>query len=154
LLDGATVVHLVAVAAVLGACRALFEPAEDAILPPLVPDEQLATAIAANSARPSIGQMTGTAPGGGFFRPTPRAPFLLDLVTHLVAFTTLVFLRAPVRQPTPAPLRRLGREITEGLRWLWQRREIRVTTACAVALNLLFAAYYLVVIILAQRQGT
>lgn len=154
LLDGATVVHLVAVAAVLGACRALFEPAEDAILPSLVPDQQLATAIATNSARSSIGQMGGTALGGVLFGLTRWAPFLLDLVTHVVAFVTLVFLRVPPREPVRAPLRHLGREITEGLRWLWQRREIRVTTACAVALNLFFAAYYLVVIVLAQRQGT
>jgi predicted MFS family arabinose efflux permease len=154
LLDGATVAHLVAVAAVLGACRALFEPAEDAILPSLVPDEQLATAIATNSARSSIGQMGGTALGGVLFGLTRWAPFLLDLVTHAVAFITLVFLRVPPRAPTPAPLRNLGHEIAEGLRWLWQRREIRVTTACAVALNLFFAAYYLVVIVLAQRQGT
>lgn len=154
LLDGATVVHLVAVAAVLGACRALFEPAEDAILPSLVPDQQLATAIATNSARSSIGQMGGTALGGVLFGLTRWTPFLLDLVTHVVAFITLVFLHVPPREPVNAPLRHLGREITEGLRWLWQRREIRVTTACAVALNLFFAAYYLVVIVLAQRQGT
>lgn len=154
LLDGATIAHLAAVAAVLGACRALFEPAEDALLPLLVPDTQLATAVATNSARSSIGQMAGTALGGVLFGLTRWAPFLLDLVTHLVAFTTLLFVRAPQRKAEPAPLRHLGREITDGLRWLWQRREIRVTTACAVALNLFFAAYYLVVLVLAQRQGT
>jgi MFS family permease len=154
LVDGATIIHLVAVAAVLGACRALFEPAEDAILPSLVPEPQLATAVATNSARSSIGQMAGTALGGVLFAVTRWAPFLLDLLTHVIAFTTLVFLRAPARVPERAPLRKLGQEITEGLRWLWQRREIRVTTACAVALNLFFAAYYLVVVVLAQRRGT
>lgn len=152
---GATVIHMTAVAAVLGACRALFEPAEDAMLPTLVPDSQLATAVATNSARSSIGQMAGTALGGVLFGLTRWAPFLLDLVTHVVAFTTLVFMRLPAREPTTrAPLRHLGREITEGLRWLWQRKEIRVTTACAVTLNLFFAAYYLVVIVLAQQHGT
>lgn len=153
-LDGATVIHLVAVAAVLGGCRALFEPAEDALLPALVPDTRLATAIAANSARSSIGQMAGTALGGVLFGLTRWAPFLLDLLTHVVAFTTLAFLRAPARRSAPAPPHRLWHEIGEGLRWLWQRKEIRVTTVCAVALNLFFAAYYLVVIVLAQRQGT
>jgi predicted MFS family arabinose efflux permease len=154
LLDGATVGHLVVVAAVLGACRALFEPAEDALLPSLVPEPQLATAVATNSARSSIGQMAGTALGGVLFGVSRWAPFLLDLVSHVVAFTTLAFLRAPARQAEPAPLGRLGHEIREGLRWLWQRREIRVTTLCAVALNLFFAAYYLVVVVLAERRGT
>jgi len=154
LLDTASVVHLAAVAAVLGGCRALFEPAEDAILPTLVPEKQLATAVATNSARSSIGQMTGTALGGVLFGLTRWAPFLLDLLTHVFAFTTLLFLRVPPRETTRAPLRRLGHEITEGLRWLWQRREIRVTTMCAVALNLFFAAYYLVVVVLAEQRGT
>jgi predicted MFS family arabinose efflux permease len=151
---GATVLHMVAVAAVLGACRALFEPAEDASLPSLVPDEQLATAIATNSARSSVGQMAGTALGGVLFGVARWAPFLLDLVTHVVAFVALLFVRMPAREVTPAPLGHLGREITEGLRWLWQRREIRVTTVCAVALNLFFAAFYLVVVVLAERRGT
>lgn len=60
----ATVPHMFAVAAVLGACRALFEPAEDASLPRIVPEPQLATAVSLNAARSSIGQMTGTALGG------------------------------------------------------------------------------------------
>jgi MFS family permease len=152
LLDGATVVHLAAVAAVLGACRALFEPAEDALLPSLVPESQLATAVATNSARSSIGQMAGTALGGVLFGLSRWAPFLLDLVSHVISFVTLAFLRTPARAPaetTPA----LGHEIVEGLRFLWHRKEIRVTTLCAVTLNLFFAAYYLVVVVLASHRG-
>ncbi|TDV57556.1 MFS transporter [Actinophytocola oryzae] len=152
LLDGVSLLHLAVVAAVLGGCRALFEPAEDALLPSLVPESRLATAVATNSARSSIGQMAGTALGGVLFGVARWAPFLLDLVTHVVAFVMLAFLRAPTRPPAESPA--LGREIAEGLRWLWQRGEIRVTTACAVALNLFFAAYYLVVVVLAERQGT
>jgi MFS family permease len=154
LLDGATVVHLAAVAAVLGGCRALFEPAEDASLPALVAESQLATAVATNSARSSVGQMAGTALGGVLFAVARWAPFLLDLLTHVIAFVTLLFLRLPARVVEPAPLRRLGPEITEGLRWLWRHKEIRVTTVCAVVLNTFFAAYYLVVIVLAQQRGT
>jgi MFS family permease len=153
LLDGATVVHLAAVAAVLGACRALFEPAEDASLPALVAEEQLATAVATNSARSSVGQMAGTALGGVLFAVARWAPFLLDLLTHVIAFVTLLFLRLPARVVEPAPLRRLGPEITEGLRWLWRHKEIRVTTVCAVVLNMFFSAFYLVVIVLAQHRG-
>jgi len=153
LLGVAGVAHMAVVAAVLGGCRALFEPAEDAILAAIVPEAQLATAVATNSVRSSVGQMAGTALGGVLFGVTRWAPFLLDLVTHVFAFTTLLFVRAPARETTRAPLRHLGREIGEGLRWLWQRREIRMTTGCAVALNFFFAAYYLVVVVLAQRRG-
>lgn len=146
--------HMVAVAAVLGACRALFEPAEDATLPALVPEPRLATAIAANTARSSVGQMAGTALGGVLFAAARWAPFLLDLLTHVVAFAALLFVRVPAREVRPAPLGRLGHEIAEGLRWVWRRPEIRVTALCAVVLNLFFAAFYLVVIVLAERRGT
>ncbi len=149
----ATIPHLVAVAAVMGVCRALFEPAEDACLTNLVPDTQLATAIAMNSARSSLGQMTGTALGGILFAVGRWVPFLLDLLTHCAAFVTLLFLRVPPREWQPTPQRHLGREIAEGLRWVWQRREIRVTALCAITLNLFFSAFYLIVIVLAHGRG-
>jgi MFS family permease len=151
--DIATVPHMVAVAAVMGVCRALFEPAEDACLPRLVPEEQLATAIAMNSARSSLGQMSGTALGGILFAIGRVVPFLVDMATHCAAFVTLLFLRVPPRQWEPTPERHLGREILEGLRWVWQRREIRVTALCVIMLNLFFSAFYLVVIVLAHRRG-
>ena len=58
------------------ACAAaLFEPAEDAVLPTLVPDEQLSTAVAMNSARSSLGQLSGTAAGGFLFAVGRFVPF-------------------------------------------------------------------------------
>ncbi len=144
--------HMVFVAAVLGVCRALFEPAEDACLPRLVPDEQLATAVAMNAARSSLGQMAGTALGGALFAVFRWLPFLLDLVTHCLAFVALLFLRVPPREPvTDRP--HFVREMVDGLRWVWLRREIRVTAFCAVVLNLFFTAFYLVVIVLAEARG-
>jgi MFS family permease len=149
----ATVPHLVAVAAVFGACAALFVPAEDACLPTLVPDEQVATAVAMNSARSSLGQLTGTAAGGALFAVGRVVPFVADMLTHAMAFTGLLFLRVPAREVHPEPLRRLGPEIAEGVRWVWRQRQIRVTALCAVVLNLFFSAFYIVVIVLAQQRG-
>jgi uncharacterized protein YbdZ (MbtH family) len=36
---------------------------------------------------------------------------------------------------------------------VWQQRHIRVTALCAVVLNLFFSAFYLIVIVLAERRG-
>ncbi|ROP36114.1 MFS transporter [Saccharothrix texasensis] len=150
--DAVTIPHVMAVAAVLGVCRALFEPAEDACLPRLVPESQLATAVAMNSARSSLGQMAGTALGGLLIAVARWLPFLVDLVTHVVAFVALLFLRVPPTAPVEAhpPLLR---SIGEGLRWVWSRREIRVTALCAVVLNLFFTAFYVVVIVLVEGRG-
>lgn len=153
-LDVFNIAHLVGVAAIMGVCRALFEPAEDACLPRIVPDDQLSTAIAMNAARSSLGQMAGTALGGWLFAVGRLVPFVANLATHALAFVTLLFLRVPPQEPlahdaTP----NLRREIVEGLRWVWHRPEIRVTALCAVTLNLFFYAYYLVIIVLAQSRG-
>jgi len=148
-----TIAHMVAVSVVMGVCRALFEPAEDASLPNIVPDSQLATAIAMNTARSSVGQMAGTALGGLLFAVGRWVPFLLDVITHLIAFVAILFIRMPARVVTPVADAHLGREILEGLRWVWSRREIRVTALCVIALNLFFSAFYLVVIVLADRRG-
>ncbi|MGM1060726.1 MFS transporter [Saccharothrix sp. Mg75] len=147
-----TVAHMVAVAVVLGVCRALFEPAEDASLTRLVPESQLGTAIALNTARSSLGQMSGTALGGLLFAVTRWLPFLVDMVTHVVAFVALLFMRVPPSERVAARPH-MVREIGEGLRWVWSRAEIRVTALCAVVLNLFFTAFYLVVIVLVQRGG-
>ena len=149
----ATVVHMVVVAAVLGVCTALFEPAEDATLAALVPPEQLGAAVAANAARTSLGQLAGTAAGGFLFAVARVLPFAVDVLTHVVAFVTLSFLRVPARTREPGPVSRLGPEMVAGLRWVWQHRVIRSTTLYAVVLNLFFSAFYLVVIVLAQRRG-
>jgi MFS family permease len=150
--------HLVAVAAVFGVCAALFEPAEDATLPNLVPPEQLPTAVALNSGRASLGQLSGTAAGGFLFAVGRFVPFAVDTVTHSLAFVALSLLRVPraavsAEDEDPPGDRHFGREMAAGLRWVWGQRHIRVTALCAVVLNLFFSAFYLVVIVLAQRRG-
>ncbi|HSV65998.1 MAG TPA: MFS transporter [Mycobacteriales bacterium] len=149
----ASMPHMVAVAAVIGVCAALFAPAEEASLPSLVSGEQLGTALAMNSARASLGQLTGTAAGGFLFALGRSVPFAVDAITHTMAFVGLAFLRVPRREVPPAPARHLGREIATGLRWVWEHRHIRVMLLCAVVLNLSFSAFYLIIIVLAQARG-
>ena len=150
----ATLAHMVAVAAVIGVCAALFVPAEEATLPNVVPPEQVASAVALNAARGSLGQLSGTAVGGFLFALGRAVPFLADLVTHTLAAGALALLRLPPRPaPAAAGNRHLGREMLEGLRWVWSRPHIRVTALLAIVLNLFFSAFYLVVIVLAERRG-
>lgn len=145
--------HLIAVAAVFGVCAALFEPAEDASLPNLVPAEQLPTAVSLNAARSYLGHLSGTAAGGFLFAVGRFVPFAADVLTHTAAFGAVAFVRLPRREVPPQPVSRIGREIADGLRWVGRQRHIRVTALCAVVLNLFFAAFYIVVIVLARGRG-
>jgi uncharacterized protein YbdZ (MbtH family)/MFS family permease len=146
-------VHVIAVAAILGICGALFEPAEAASLPNVVPDEQLSTAVAMNAARSHLGQLSGTAAGGFLFSIGRFVPFAVDMVTHGLAFVALLFLRLPPRPVIREPVGHLGAEMVAGLRWVWRQRPIRLVALCAVGLNLFFSAYYIVIIVLAVQRG-
>ena len=150
----ANVAMMIAVAAVMGLCRALFEPAEEASLPRLVTVDQVPSAVAMNAARSSAGQLSGTALGGFLFALGRMVPFVFDVIAHVVAFTALLFVRLP---PKPIEHRaatpHLGREIVAGLRWVWRQPHVRITAVCAICLNLFFSAYYLVIIVLADSRG-
>lgn len=154
LLNVVSVVHLVVVAAALGVCTALFEPAEDASLPNVVPDDQLPSAVSLNSARTNLAQLSGTAVGGFLFGIGRFVPFVVDALTHVISFFALMFFRVPPREiQSEKQERHLGREIAAGLRWVWQHRPIRVISLCAVGLNLFFTAYFIVIIVLAEARG-
>lgn len=148
-----SIAHMVVVAAVLGVSGALFEPAEDACLPNLVPAEQVSTAVAMNSARSGLGQLAGTAAGGFLFAVGRAVPFAVEVVTHALAFAGLVFLRVPPREQRREPVRALHHEIVTGLRWVWRLPPVRVTMLCAVVLNLFFSAFYIIIIVLAEQRG-
>ncbi|CAM3627202.1 MFS transporter [Kibdelosporangium persicum] len=149
----ATVSYMVTVVVVLGVCRALFEPAEDASLPKLVPPEQLSAAVAMNTARGYVGQLSGTALGGVLFALRRWVPFAVEAVAHVAAFFMLLFLRLPAQERKPAPAGSFHREVLEGMRWVWRQRLIRMIAVCAIGLNFFFQAFYLMVIALAQQRG-
>ena len=149
----ATVAQLAVVAAVMGVCGALFRPAENACLPNIVPVEQLPNAVAMNAARAYIGNLSGTAAGGFLFALGRFVPFAADFCTHGTAFVALCFVRIPKRTVAPQPIRQLGTEMLEGLRWVWRQPHIRATAWCAAVLNLFFTAFYVVIIVVAQLRG-
>lgn len=148
-----SVPQLIVVAAVTGVCAALFDPAENASLPTLVSSEQVPTAVAMNTARASLGQLSGTAAGGFLFAVGRFVPFATEMFTHLGALAVLPFVRLPPRPARTEPQGHIGHDIAEGLSWVWGQRPIRVTAMCAVALNLFFTAFYLTVIVTAREHG-
>lgn len=145
--------QLVVVAAIIGVSAALFVPAEDAALPDVVPDEQLPKAVAMNTARASLANLSGTAAGGFLFAVGRVVPFAVDMVGHALACCGLAFLRLPAREINRQPISQLHTEMLEGLRWVWRERFIRVTTLCAAVLNLFFSAFYIIIIVVARERG-
>lgn len=149
----AGVIHMVVVAAVSGVCGAMFDPAEEACLPNVVPAEQLSTAVSMNAARGYLGGLSGTAVGGFLYAIGTFVPFAVNVLTRIMGFFALLFLRVPPRDVRPEPLSRLRHEVASGLRWMWRHRPVRVIGLLAVGLNMFFTAYFIIIIVLARGRG-
>jgi predicted MFS family arabinose efflux permease len=106
-----------------------------------------------NAARSQLAALSGTAAGGFLFAVAKFLPFAGDALTRILGIIALLFLRMPPREVRPEPFSRLGREVATGLGWMWRRRPIRIIAFFAVGLNLFFAAYFVIIIVLAQARG-
>jgi DHA3 family tetracycline resistance protein-like MFS transporter len=121
--------HMMVIAAFYGAGTAFFGPAFDAIVPDLVPEDQLTQANSLDQfVRPAAYRMLGPALGGWLiaaFGGKPGEAFLVDGATFAASVVCLLLMRA---HPVPAQGERSASmlsEIREGFRyvktqvWLW-----------------------------------
>ena len=156
--DGLTLPHLLVAAVVEGAALAATFPAEEAALPQVVGQDQLATALALNNARVSAGQVLGNTLGGVLIGLSRTLPFVLNAALGLLSTIALLFVRIPRSRPGPdsgpAEPAAFWRNMAAGVRWVVAQPVIRLTSSCAVVLNLVLSAVLLIVIIRAEQQGT
>jgi MFS family permease len=127
--------HLIAMAAVFGAGTAFFGPAFDAIVPEIVPEQQLTQANALDQfVRPAAWRMLGPAMGGWIveaFGGRTGAAFVADAMTFLASVVFLALMHCTSRPPTlaehpdEADAESPWAQIREGFRyvrsqtWLW-----------------------------------
>jgi MFS family permease len=139
-----------------GAATATMMAAGEAMVPDLVPEERLSSAVAMNSARTYGGQLAGTSAGGFLLAVRNVFPFVVGCAAHLAGLVLLLFME---RQPPVPPAPRRGgaaggaRELTEGIRWIAGHPFLRLGFGYATATNFFFSAVYFVVIASAQRSG-
>ncbi len=101
-LGPASAALLVPVAAVLGAGEGLFVPASIAIVPSLVPDEDLQAGNALTSGGTQLAMLVGPAVGGAVVAVVGSASaFGVDAFTFFISALTLFGVRAFQRRPVP-----------------------------------------------------
>ena len=137
-----------------GSLFVLFNIAEVAALPRIVPAIHLPQAAAQNEAGFGVANIVGPSFGTMLYQAFGRAvPFIADAVSYLVSVASLLRIRTPFRA-APSPARRdLHVEIVEGLRWVWRHPLIRYMAVLTGGLNLINAAFPLIVIVLAKHLG-
>jgi MFS family permease len=126
LLPHPSVVALFVLAGLLTAFDCLQRPSLDALLPRLVPKEQLVSAAALNSFRMTVGMIAGPALGGVLISTIGLpATYGFDVATFAISLVALRMMKA-VPPPPEATRPSLG-AVVEGLRYARSRPELMGT---------------------------
>ncbi|MFD4508598.1 MFS transporter [Streptomyces sp. NPDC058457] len=151
-LDLASWQVVLVVSLIEGAAGAIFDPSAAAALPGIVPDGQLEQAWAATEGRTYGASLAGPALGGVLFGMGRAVPFLADAVSFAVSFGTVSRIRGRFRPESAGGRKALWREVTDGLRVVWQVPILRATVIQTPLLNFAFSGV-IFSITLAMRQG-
>lgn len=137
----------------VGAAGALTVPAWQAVVPRLVPKDDMPSAVAANSVGVNISRALGPALGGvtisGF---GIVAPFWLNAISNLGIVGALLWWREPNRPGTLLPAERFGRAIWTGLRHARSNPHLRGTMLRAAGFFLFASAYWALLPLVARTQ--
>jgi MFS family permease len=151
-----------------GLFGSVFDPAEQAALPQVVPESQMSTAVARNMARPYIATLLGPGVAGFLFTLSPMSPFLADAVMLTLSFAGLVFLRLPrvrhreaednrderpedSRDPDDGPA--VCHDVAAGFRWTLGNGMIRASLLWVMFINFIFSALLIIIIAMSHDAG-
>jgi len=137
----------------IGAAGALTVPAWQAIVPLLVPRQDLPPAIAANSVGVNISRALGPALGGALIAWFGIAlPFWINAISNVAIVGSLLWWRAPGRAKTLLPAERFGGAIVTGLRYARHNLHLRRTLMRAIGFFLFASAYWALLPLVARTQ--
>ena len=146
--------QIYAVAFIEGSLYVFFNIAEVAALSRVVPALDLPRAAAQNEAAFGAAQIAGPPLGTLLFQAVGRgAPFVADALSYVISAASLWRIQTTFRPAPAASTRRLRTEVAEGLRWLWQQPLIRYMAFLTGAMNFVYAATPLLLIVLAKQMG-
>jgi MFS family permease len=139
---------------VLGTLGALETPAWQAIVPLLVPESALSSAVAVNSVGVNISRVIGPAITGGLIVGLGiAAPFWLDAFSNAGVIGVIFRWRPPARATARTlPAESLTGAIRTGVRYARYHRALRATLARAVGFFLFASAYWALLPLVARNQ--
>jgi predicted MFS family arabinose efflux permease len=150
LLGHLTLVQLVVVSFLDGLGLVLFNLAEFASLPRVVPAALLPAALAQNEAKDRGAVLVGRPLGGLLYSIGRGVPFLADAISYLASFVAVLLIRTDLR------VRRerggnAWHDLVDGARWLWRQPFLRASELLIAVSNMVFQARPLVLVVRAQE---
>jgi MFS family permease len=137
----------------IGAAGALTVPAWQAVVPQLVPKDDLPTAIAANSVGVNVSRAIGPALAGVTITSFGIvAPFWINAISNLGVVWALLWWRVSKRPRSLLPAERFGQAIWAGLRYARHNRHLRATLVRATGFFLFASAYWALLPLVARQQ--
>jgi MFS family permease len=152
-LDLVTPGNLLLFTLLIGAGGALTAPAWQAIVPQLVPKQDLHPAVAANSVGINISRAVGPALGGVITAGLGiAAPFWLNAFSNLGIIGALLWWRSPQKGTRHLPVERFSSAIRMGFRHTKSNPHLRATLIRGVAFFLFASAYWALLPLVARNQ--
>ncbi len=150
-LDRLTMPLLIALIAAVGALSMVHDAAHQSFLPRLVPRRLLTDANARLEQSTAVAQTTGPLIAGWLVK-VVGAPvtILIDAVSYLVSGLLLATLRTPEPVDRAQQPRHLGREVREGLSWVYRDRvlaPLTLTTHAWFLFNSMVTTIYVLFVI-------
>jgi len=137
----------------VGILAALETPAWQAIVPLLVPQPALASAVAVNSVGVNISRVIGPALTGGVILGLGiAAPFWIDALSNLGVIAVIFGWCPPAKPAHALPAEHLTAAIRTGVRYARNNRALRATLARAVGFFLFASAYWALLPVVARSQ--
>ena len=137
----------------IGACGALSAPAWQSVVPQLVPAQDLAPAVAANSVGINISRAVGPALAGSIIGVAGiAAPFWVNALSNLAVIGALLWWRAPLKGASSLPAERFASAMRAGFRHARHNPHLRATLIRAVAFFLFASAYWALLPLVARNQ--
>jgi predicted MFS family arabinose efflux permease len=140
---------------VVGTMETLADSASTALLPALVPAEQLPRANARLIGGYLVANQLLAPPlGAALFVAAAAVPFGVNAATFLVAAALIATLRIPPQQREPGPRAPLRRDVMTGMRVLLRHPVLRMLGLCLCLMNVtLMAAFSILVLYARERLG-
>jgi MFS family permease len=152
-LDSIPFAVIAVIAFVEGGASVFFSTASMGALRSVVPKQQLPEAAGVQQARLSIVRLVGPSVGGALFGVGRAVPFVVDAVSYLFSFASVLAIRAPFQEEREAETAPLRSQVAEGFRFLWKHPFLRTVALIFAADNFIIPAVMFSMIVIAKRQG-